>query len=197
MPRISILLGLFGILAFAVVLTNAAKATQPSDDALYGLRMSLSPDQNAKGPRDTMQFQIEFRNVGLLPFVVATGGGCGKLAGEAASNIIIILVDAKGEVHHLPFEGSGPPYQAGCGGPTSVIQFKLDSGESRSLLMDLGKFVDLSDSKSYRMFRFPAGVYSLSASLSTTETGRAFSNSLQVRFDSEFAAPLGDFRVAN
>jgi hypothetical protein len=88
MPRIRVMFALFGIWAFAVVGTKAAQtAPQSWGDVVNGLQMSISPDQNAKGP---MQFQVEFRNVGQAPLVIATGGGCGKLAGEVTSHIIII-----------------------------------------------------------------------------------------------------------
>ncbi len=140
-----------------------------------------------------MQFNLEFRNVGQRKLVIATGGGCGKLSEEATRGIMITLVDSQGTQHRLPFEGDRPPYQAGCAGAASIIRFTLDPGGLHSLPLDLGKFVDLSDSKSYGMARFPAGVYSLQASLGMVKDRKVFSNTLQVRFDSEFAAPLSDF----
>jgi hypothetical protein len=76
-----------------------------------------------------------------------------------------------------------------------------------SLPLDIGKYVDLSDSKQYAGSRFPAGNYSLQAELPTETSdilksmlktknvwmGRAISNTVQAQFASEFFAPLDDY----
>jgi hypothetical protein len=85
--------------------------------------------------------------------------------------------------------------------------FVLHRGESLSLPLDIGKYVDLSDSKQYAGARFPAGNYSLQAELPTETSdilksmlkttnvwmGRAISNTVQTQFASEFLAPLDDY----
>ena len=83
----------------------------------------------------------------------------------------------------------------------------LHGGESLSLPLDIGKYLDCSNSKQYDLARFPAGNYSLQAeltgeasdslkSLAKTKkiwAGRVSSNIVQVHFSSEFAAPLDDY----
>jgi hypothetical protein len=63
--------------------------------------------------------------------------------------------------------GNGPPYLAGpaCGNMTPFVAV-LHPGESLALPLDIGKYLDLSDSKQYQEARFPAGKYSLQAELS-------------------------------
>ena len=102
--------------------------------------------------------------------------------------------------------GEGPPYEGGCGGQIELFIVVLHSGKSVSFPLDVGKYVDLSDSKQYDMARFPAGNYSLQAELTTEPpeipqtlktknigTGRITSNSVQVQFASGFLAPLDDY----
>jgi len=72
-----------------------------------------------------------------------------------------------------------------------------------SLPLDIGKYLDLSDSRKYEQARFPAGKYSLQAELRKTPShsrawttdwvGTVSSNILEARFESEFAAPLDDY----
>lgn len=68
------------------------------------------------------------------------------------------LTDGRGKRHrHLPYGGDGPPYQGGCAGQIELYVVVLHRGESLSLPLDIGKYVDLSDSKQYEGARFPAG----------------------------------------
>jgi hypothetical protein len=104
----------------------------------------------------------------------------------------------KTEIH------DGSEYQGwvACGNMTNFVAV-LHPGESLSLPLDIGKYLDLSDSRQYEQARFPAGKYSLQAELRKTPShsrawttnwvGTISSNILEVRFESEFAAPLDDY----
>ena len=124
------------------------------------------------------------------------------------STVKLNLTGLQGKKHrHLPYLGDGPPYQGFCAGQIELFVVVLHRGESLSLPLDIGQYVDLSDSKQYDGARFPAGEYSLQGEL-TTElsdipksmleskdvwTGTANSNLVQVQFASEFFAPLDDY----
>lgn len=80
----------------------------------------------------------------------------------------------------------------------------LHPGGSLSLPLDIGKYLDLSDSKQYQEARFPADKYSLQAEFRYMPpesgvprtkywTGAVSSNIVEVSFKSEFAAPLNDY----
>jgi hypothetical protein len=108
---------------------------------------------------------------------------------------------------HLGFLGDGPPYASGCAGRLKFFDVVLHPGACFSLPLDLGKYLDLSDSKEYVDATFHAGTYSLRAELTGplrqftdgtpspvgTWKGTVTSNILQVRFDKEFAAPMDDY----
>jgi hypothetical protein len=137
-----------------------------------------------------------------LTFIPGTLVFCG-VTPSRTSLVKLNLTDGHGKQHrHLPYLGDGPPYQGG-GGQIDLFTVVLHSGKSLSFPLDVGKYVDLSDSKQYDMARFPAGNYSLQAELTTEPpeipqtlktknigTGRITSNSVEVQFASGFLAPL-------
>ena len=135
---------------------------------------------------------------------------CGGTPSKTSA-VKLNLTDAQGKQHrHLPYLGDGPPYQGGCAGQIEFYVVVLHDGESVTLPLDIGKYVDLSDAKQCAAARFPAGNYSLRAELATEPseipakipvnlktknvwTQRITSNSVPVQFASEFAAPLDDY----
>jgi hypothetical protein len=171
--------------------------------------MSIAPDEATSGPDKAMHFNVTFRNLRSddLTFVPGTLVLCG-MAPSKTSAVKLNLTDAQGKRHrHLPYLGDGPPYQGGCGGWVELFIVVLHPGESVSLPLNVGKYVDLSDSKQYDAARFPAGNYSLEAELATAPSdvpkrmlkttnvwvGKASSNTVQLQFNSEFSAPLADY----
>jgi hypothetical protein len=132
---------------------------------------------------------------------------CG-IAPSKTSAIALNLTDSQGKQHlHLPHLGDGPPYQGFCAGRIESFFVVLHSRESVSLPLDLSKYFDLTDSKQYVAARLHAGSYSLRAEFAMKPTdarnpilhatnpwsGRTYSNTVQVQFDSEFAAPVDDY----
>lgn len=110
---------------------------------------------------------MTFRNVGTEDMIATPGTvyGCGTHAGKTNA-IQINLTDSAGIPHrHLPFLGDGPPYAPGCAGAVRFFDVALRPGASFSLPLELGKYLDLSDSKEYESARFHAGTYSLRAEL--------------------------------
>jgi hypothetical protein len=199
------------LLAGAVAcIVIAAKATQQSGtESANGLRISLAHDEGASGPDRAMHFTVTFSNLKSedITFSPGTLELCGGTPSKTSA-VKLNLTDTRGKQHrHLPYLGDGPPYQLSCGGRIELYVVALHRGESLSLPLDIGKYVDLSDSKQYASARFPAGSYSLQAELpaETSDTlksmlktknvwmGRAISNTVQTQFASEFAAPLDDY----
>jgi hypothetical protein len=196
------------LLAGAVaVMVITAKATQQSGtESANGLRMSVAHDEGASGPDKAMHFTVAFSNTKRedVTFIPGMLVDCGR-APSKASLVTLTLTDSRGKRHrHLPYWGDGPPYQMACGGMITPFLAVLHPGESLSLPLDIGKYLDLSDSKQYEEARFPAGKYSLQAELrklpsqsnvGTTKywVGTVSSNILEVGFESEFAAPLDDY----
>ena len=187
----------------AACIVVAAKAThqQTEIESGNGLGMSIAHDEAASGPYQAMHFKVTFTNLTSedLTLIPGTLVDCGR-APSKTSLVELNLTDAQGKRHrHLPYLGDGPPYQAGCAGRIEPYVVVLHRGESLSLPLDIGKYVDLSDSKQYDGARFPAGNYSLQAELTRTLkmkniwVGRATSNTVQVQFTSEFSAPLDDY----
>jgi len=172
--------------------------------AVNGLQMAIHQDQGFQGADREMHLMVEFRNVGQNDETFTTGGGgCGILLSDATSYVKLNLTDPQGTRRRLPFVG--PPYQWSCTGaavgPKLVM---LHPGESVSMPLFIGKYVDLSDSKvpgTDRMYRYPPGVYSLQAELTNSIrnvlphanwTGTLQSNSLPIHFESEFSPLLGN-----
>jgi hypothetical protein len=189
----------------------AQTATAPSvldatvwGDAANGLQMAIFQDQGFQGTNRETHLTVEFRNVGQGDETFMTAGGaCGR---DASAAVLLNLTDAQGTQHrHLPYFGDGPPYGDDCpdtmGSPKVVT---LHPGASVSMPLFLGKYLDLSDSKAYVLHRFPAGTYSLKAELSNPASprfnsgrwnGTAFSNVLQIHFDSEFGSVFGNCKA--
>jgi hypothetical protein len=172
--------------------------------AVNGLQMAIHQDQGFQGADREMHLMVEFRNVGQNDETFTTGGGgCGILLSDATSYVKLNLTDPQGTRRRLPFVG--PPYQWSCAGasvgPKLVM---LHPGESVSMPLFIGKYVDLSDSKvpgTDRRYRYPPGVYSLQAELTNSIrnvlphanwTGTLQSNSLPIHFESEFSSLLGN-----
>ena len=194
-------------MAACVVIAAEASHQQNEIDSGNGLGMSIAHDETASGPAKSMQFKLTFRNLESedLTFIPGTLVFCG-VTPSRTNMVKLNLTDGRGKRHrHLPYGGDGPPYQGGCVGQIELYVVVLHRGESLSLPLDIGKYVDLSDSKQYEGARFPAGNYSLQAELTTEPsaipqtltkniwTGRITSNSVQVQFASEFSAPLDDY----
>jgi hypothetical protein len=198
---------LFVCMAACVVAAAEATHHQSEIGSSNGLEMSIAHDEAASGPAKAMHFKVTFRNLTSegLTFIPGTSIFCGVTPSKT-SLVKLNLTDAHGKQHrHLPYLGDGPPYVGGCGGYSEPFIVVLHRGESVSLLLNVGKYVDLSDAKQYEGARFPAGNYSMQAELTAEAseipqtlktknvwTGRIASNSVQVQFDSEFSAPLDD-----
>jgi hypothetical protein len=182
---------------------------QPQIESADGLGMSVAPHEAASGPNKAMRFNVTFRNLRSddLTFVPGMLVDCGRTPSKT-SPAKLKLTDEQGKRHrHLPYWGDGPPYQAFCAGQIEPYAVVLHRGESLSVPLDIGKYVDLSDSKQYDAARFSAGGYWLQAELttepydtpsSTPKTknvwmGRASSNIVKIQFASEFSAPLADY----
>ena len=194
---------LAGIVACLVI---TAKANQQAEtESFSGLRMSLARDEGASGPDKAMHLIVTFSNTKRedVTFIPGTLVDCGVVPSKT-SYVTLTLTDSRGNRHrHLPYLGDGPPYQGGCGGVITPFIAVLHPGESLSLPLAIGKYLDLSDSRQYEQARFPAGKYSLQAELRKTPShskawttnwvGTVSSNILEVRFESEFAAALDDY----
>ena len=197
-----LLAGVFAVIGIA------AKATQQAGtDSANGLGMSVAHDQGASSRGKAMDYTVTFSNTTRedLTFIPGMLSDCGRVPSK--TNVVTLtLTDSRGKQHrHLPYLGDGPPYQGFCAGAVTPFVVVLHPGESLSLPLDIGKYLDLSDSKQYEEARFPAGKYSLQAELRempsqsnepTTKywVGTVSSNILEVGFKSEFAAPLDDYR---
>jgi hypothetical protein len=191
----------------ALVQQSASPAQEVDAEPVNGLRMSISRSQAASGP--ATQFTITFSNATRreVTFVPGTLYFCG-IAPSKTSAIALNLTDSQGKQHrHLPYLGDGPPYQGFCAGRIDPFVVVLHSRESVSLPLDLSKYLDLADSKQYVAAKFHAGNYLLRAEFAMKPSdarnpvqnatnvwwGRVYSNTMQVQFDSEFAAPVDDY----
>jgi hypothetical protein len=196
---------LAGPIACIVIATKATQ--QAGTESANGMRMSLAHDEDAAGPDKAMHFTLTFSNLKSKDptFIPGMLADCGRATSQTSS-IKLNLTDSRGNRHrHLPYLGDGPPYQGGaCSNGGTPFVAVLHPGESISLPLDIGKYLDLSDSKRYQLARFPAGKYSLQVefrqilSESNAATikywaGTVTSNVLEVQFESEFAAPLDDY----
>jgi len=136
--------------------------------------MSIAEDKAASGPDAAMHFTITFSNVMSedLTFIPGTLIACGMTPSKTSA-VTLNLTESRGKQHrHLPYLGDGPPYKAGCAGQWESFVVVLHGGESLSLPLDIGKYLDFPNSKQYDLARFPAGNYSLQAEL----TGEASDN---------------------
>jgi hypothetical protein len=194
---------LAGVVACIVITTQATEQAEP--ESANGLRMSLPRDEDAAGPDKAMHFTVTFTNMETadVTFVPGMLVDCGRVPSKT-SQVSLTLADSRGKRHrHLPYLGDGPPYKFFCAGIMRPFVAVLHPGESLSLPLDIGKYLDLSNSRQYEEARFPAGKYSLQAELRKTPSqsnaeatrwvGAVSSNILEVRFESEFAAPLDDY----
>jgi hypothetical protein len=191
--------------AIAVIVITPKATQQAGTESANGLRMSLAHDEAASGPDRALHFTVTFSNLTHNDVTFAPGMlNCLKPPSKTSA-ITLNLTDSRGNRHrHLPYLGDGPPYQGmACGNMTPFVAV-LHPGESLSLPLDIGKFLDLSDSKQYADAKFPAGKYSLQAELrymppasgmprTGNWTGTVSSNIVEVYFESEFAAPLDDY----
>ena len=156
-------------MAACVVIAVEASHHQTEIGSSNGLGMSIAHDETASGPAKSMQFKVTFRNLESedLTFIPGTLIFCGVTPSKT-SLVKLNLTDEHEKQHrHLPYLGDGPPYQGGCAGRIEFYVVVLRGGESLTLPLDTGKYVDLSDSKQYVGARFPAGKYSLQAELAT------------------------------
>jgi len=220
---------LFGIVlvsgpkTFALFAQSSSQPTQiiPSrswGDAVNGVQMSIFQDPTFQGTNAQMHLMVAFRNAGQSDETFVTSGfGCAHPPPDSSSAVKINLTDEQGVSHrHLPYLGDGPPWPGlgACAGVPNPVNFvALHPGETNSMPLSLGKYLDLSDSQQYGVFRFHAGTYSLQVELSGTDnwlvlipktsplystfkatvwTGTVKSNILQIHFDSEFVALFGD-----
>jgi len=200
--------GMIACLTVVGTATHQQTGIEPGN----GLGMSIAPDEAASGPDKAMHFKVTFSNLRSedLTFIPDTLIACGMTPSKTSA-VKLNLTGPQGKQHrHLPYLGDGPPYQFGCAGQIEFYVVILHGGESVSLPLKIGKYVDLSDlsdSKQYDGARFPAGKYSLQAELTTEPSeipksmlktknvwaGRATSNIVQVQFASEFLAPMDDY----
>jgi hypothetical protein len=195
--------------AVACIVITAKATQQAGTESANGLRMSLAHDEATSGPEKAMHFTVTFSNLRSedLTFSPGTLVLCGGTPSKTSA-VKLNLTDTQGKQHRrLPYLGDGPPYQFACGGQIELYVVVLHRGESLSLPLDIGKYVDLSDSKQYAGARLPAGNYSLQAELPTETSdilksmlktrnvwmGRAISNAVQAQFASEFLAPVDDY----
>jgi hypothetical protein len=195
------------LLAGAIAVTViTVKAQQAGTESANGLRISLAHDEAASGPDKALHFTVTFSNLEEHEVTIAPGMlNCLKPPSKTSA-ITLNLTDDRGKRHrHLPYWGDGPPYQGGmaCGHMIPFVAV-LHPGESLSLPLDIGKYLDLADSKGYADVKFPAGKYSMQAELRYRPpessvlrrgnwTGTISSNIIEVNFESEFAAPLDDY----
>ena len=71
MSKIMVLLSIVGLLiASAAIAKPAAKS---SSGAVIGLRMLISPDENAVAQNKETHFRVEFRNVGHQDITISPG----------------------------------------------------------------------------------------------------------------------------
>jgi hypothetical protein len=145
-----------------------------------------------------IQLLLEVRNDGDQRITILTGGGCGIQATGVTSGVEVTLTDSSGTSYPLGFRGIGPPYQGGCAGAGASYRVTISVGKSFAAVLDLGKYMNLSDNQSYSMRQLPAGAYSIQArlelrspsmppSVPVQSFGTLASNTIQVQFDSEFS----------
>jgi len=191
-----------------VVLAALPSHHQTEIGSSDGLAMSIAADDTASGPSKSMRFKLIFRNLKKegLTLIPGTLVSCGMTPSKTSS-VKLNLTDQHGKQHrHLPYLGDGPPYQGFCAGQIEFYVVDLHPGESVTLPLDIGKYVDLSDSKQHDAARFPAGNYVLQVELTiepselfsylknkTIWTGKITSNTVPVHFASEFMAPMDDY----
>lgn len=196
----------FAPLTSGQVLRSAnEKGRETRGVSVNDLQMSISHGAAAAHRGRGMQLVITFRNLGSREMRVLLGGGCGPKAVGKTSAVELNLTGLAGRVHmNLPFRGDGPPYQESCGGGMALFAVLLRPGASKSFQLDLGKYLDLSDSKEYKEVRFPAGIYLFQAELTLEAwhysfwrssgvkgwTGAITSNTLRVHFDKEFGCVI-------
>jgi hypothetical protein len=177
-----------------------------------GLLMSIAHDDAAAGSDKAMHLVVTFRSLtDTMSFVPGTLYNCGT-APSPTSSIELNLTESEGARHrHLHYLGDGPPYRAICAGQIIPFVAVLPHDGSISLPLDLDKYFDLSDSKKYDEARFHPGIYSLEADLTNGAppvrpgaapsvdqsmvrdwVGTVRSNTLKIRFEREFAAPVAD-----
>lgn len=193
-----------GAIACGVI---TAKATQQTGiKSSNGLRMALAHDEAVSGPDKAMHFIVTFSNLNKKDITFTPGMLDCPRPPSKTSAVTLNLTDSRGNRHrHLPYLGDGPAYQGGvaCGVMTPFVAV-LHPGGSLSLPLDIGKYLDSSDSKQYQEARFPAGKYSLQAEFRDMPpesgvprtkywTGTVSSNIVEVSFKSEFAALLDDY----
>lgn len=131
---------------------------------------------------------LEIRNDGDQDVTIGTGGGCGIRATGVTSGVEVSLTDSGGKSLPLHFLGIGPPYQPGCAGAMTVFSVTTGPGRPFAAVLDLGKYMNLSDNQSYAgMYHLPAGTYAIQAQLELRTFGTLSSNTIQVRFDSDFS----------
>jgi len=118
MSKMKILVSI-GVLASAVAVTKGAQTAPLSwGEAVNGLQMSISRNENVETQDKAMGFRVEFRNTGQDDISIRPGMifECGGQRGDTDA-IKLTLTDSHGTPHrHLPFLGNGPPYASGCGG---------------------------------------------------------------------------------
>jgi hypothetical protein len=191
--------------AIALLLISAKATERSGADVANGLRISLAHDETASGPDQAMHFTVTFSN--LTQHDVSFPAGMLDCINPPSktSAIKLNLTDSRGNRHrHLLYLGDRP-YQGmvACGHMTPFVAV-LGPGKSLSLPLDIGKYLDLSDSKQFVQARFPAGKYSLEAELTYMPpesavprygnwTGSVTSNTVEVDFKSEFASLNSDY----
>lgn len=190
------------------------KSSRVSPQVENGLEISLSHDYHGTGTNKAMQFLVTFQSLkDTIRFMPGTLVNCGTSPSQT-SWVRVNLIDSEGRQYcNLRYLGDGPPYMGICGGEVAPFVVVLPRGASTSLRLDLGKYLDLSDSKKYDYSaRLHAGTYLLQAEFTGVAQppwpavpptgkrtapsrwlGKVESNTIQVHFDHEFALLLANY----
>jgi hypothetical protein len=180
-------------------------ALHSGGEPVNGVQMAISRGDLEVDAEKGAIVVVTFRNLSANEVTLAPGTVfyCGGTPSKT-SQVKLNLTDSQGTPHrNLPYLG-GPGL---CAGQIIPFVMVLQPGASLSLPLQLAKYFDLSDSKKYKEARFSPGVYSLQAELAeppyvsegdrpsmiNTWAGTMTSNTVQVKFPSEFAAPLDDY----
>ena len=164
---------------------------------LGGLHCGPDPSSSQAPHGKKIHLLLEIRNDGDQEAKIIIGGGCGIRATGVTANVSLSLTDSSGTSFPLHFLGIGPPYQAGCFGAMGVLSVTIGAHKSFVSVLDLGKYINLSDNQSYSgMYHLAASTYEIEAQLElrtfapgggARNFGTLASNAIQVQFDSDFS----------
>jgi hypothetical protein len=198
-------------LLVALLLASVIVASQESGNSLAGatkhpLLMSIAPSDSLTAGRQITQLTVTFTNISarVVTFTPGATEFCGTRPSKT-SWVKLNLTGPNGKLYRMDYKGDGPPFSGSCAGKIEPFIVNLRPHESIAIPLDTGKYVDLTDAKQYEHSRFPSGFYSVQAEFNsvwyspqqdkkTTWEGTLKSNTLQIQFDSEFAATYIDPR---